>query len=287
MRSLLRWVGGKQRLLHKLLPLVPPHRFYMEGFGGAAALLFAKTPVEFEVYNDIDKNLYTLFKVLQDKEKFEEFRRLVYLTPYSRAFWKHCKELLETEADDVRRAWAFFITVRQGFGGKTTDWGFSVKTITRGMPKIVSGYLTTLENLDEIYQRVMRIQVENLDWRKLLEYYSGYDFDEEFIYLDPPYVLETRKCKFYEHEMTNEQHEELVDYLLTHKRRVLLSGYDNAIYAKLERHGWRKMVFKTTCSVVGRTRASVFQGVGACERNGAIRYECVWFNYTPPQSNLF
>lgn len=49
-----KWLGGKSKLVRKLLPLLPPHRVYVEAFGGAAALLLAKPPSPVEVFNDID-----------------------------------------------------------------------------------------------------------------------------------------------------------------------------------------------------------------------------------------
>ena len=35
------YLGGKFNLLNVLLPLIPPHRIYVEVFGGAASLLIA------------------------------------------------------------------------------------------------------------------------------------------------------------------------------------------------------------------------------------------------------
>ncbi len=33
-KSPLSWVGGKSRMVHKLLPLIPEHKTYVEVFGG-------------------------------------------------------------------------------------------------------------------------------------------------------------------------------------------------------------------------------------------------------------
>ena len=53
-------------------------------------------------------------------------------------------------------------------------------------------------------------------------------------YLDPPYVKDTRyqgqKTKEYHHEMTDDQHIELCEFIKTVKGYVILSGYDNEIY---------------------------------------------------------
>lgn len=61
LRSPIRWLGGKGLIVAKLLPLIPPHRIYVEPFGGGANLLLAKEPSLVEVYNDLDSGLVNFF----------------------------------------------------------------------------------------------------------------------------------------------------------------------------------------------------------------------------------
>lgn len=79
LRSPIIYFGGKGNLVKKLLKFIPRHYTYVEVFGGGASLLFAKEPSKVEVYNDIDGEVVNLFRVLRDKEKFEEFYRKVCL----------------------------------------------------------------------------------------------------------------------------------------------------------------------------------------------------------------
>lgn len=53
MNSPIKWVGGKSKLVNKLIPLIPSHKCYVEVFGGAGGMLFAKEPstVEMVVHN--------------------------------------------------------------------------------------------------------------------------------------------------------------------------------------------------------------------------------------------
>lgn len=88
-----------------------------------------------------------------------------------------------------------------------------------------------------------------------------------FVYLDPPYPLESRRSQqpLYRFEMTTEQHVLLLQTAIALPCPVILSSYPNALYDEwlLDRPGWRKVTFKT------RTR-----------RGPAT--EVLWLNYPPP-----
>ena len=62
-------------------------------------------------------------------------------------------------------------------------------------------------------------------------------------------MLSTRKGKAYSHEMTDDDHAELVELLLSIKGKAALSGYANPIYEPLESKGWARHDFKATCTV--------------------------------------
>src|SRR6185369_3224539 len=97
--------GGKHYMLKHLLKLIPPHKTYVEAFGGGGSLLFAKDPSPVEVYNDIDGNLVNFFRVLQNDTTFQEFYKLCICTPYSRELFYDIREAIKTEPDNVKRAW--------------------------------------------------------------------------------------------------------------------------------------------------------------------------------------
>jgi len=48
------YFGSKRQLLPKILPIIPPHKTYVEAFGGGAAVFFAKPPAERSILNDRD-----------------------------------------------------------------------------------------------------------------------------------------------------------------------------------------------------------------------------------------
>ena len=75
LRPPIKWIGGKATKTHHLLPYICEHRIYVEPFGGAAALLFAKEPSPVEIYNDINHGVVDFYRLLRDQRKFREFRK--------------------------------------------------------------------------------------------------------------------------------------------------------------------------------------------------------------------
>jgi DNA adenine methylase len=68
------WMCGKRRLADRFVPLSPLQECYVEVFAGGAALYFMRpqaAPVE--VLNDINGDLVTLYRVVQNH--LEEFVR--------------------------------------------------------------------------------------------------------------------------------------------------------------------------------------------------------------------
>jgi DNA adenine methylase len=269
-------------MVKKLLPLVPKHRIYVEVFGGGASLLLSKEPSLVEVYNDLDAGLVNLFRVIRDPDLFAEFHRRVQLIPYSRGEFNRYRELWsggQAPADPVENAVAFFVIARQSFGGCFgISWSMAVSASSRGMASTVSSWLSAIDLLPEVAERFLRVQIECLDWRRLLPIY---DTAETFFYLDPPYLPYTRKDGQYTHEMSESDHEDLVDALLDLKGKALLSGYANPLYTKLEAAGWRRRDFATVCFAAGRTRAIGIRGPGSATAK-APRTETVWANYDLP-----
>lgn len=284
LRSPIRLFGGKGRLVSRLLKYVPEHTYYLEAYGGGASLLFAKKPSKFEVYNDIDDDLVTFFRVIRDPEKFDKFLFKVSLTPYSRSEFYLCRDTLRDCTDDVERAYKFFILARMAFSGRigNASWSHAVSCISRSVSKVVSGYLSTIEMLPEIHARLMRVQIECLPALECIEKYgSAWGYDDSFIYLDPPYVRSTRRWGGYRYEMSDDDHKQLVEYLIKNQNRnkFMLSGYDNEIYKTLEMKGWKKICFDVGCNAVGKTRSAGLIGSGAVNKSNQRRVECIWMNY--------
>lgn len=73
------------------------------------------------------------------------------------------------------------------------------------------------------------------------------DPEEVFIYLDPPYPLDSRKSQrlVYPHEMTDKQHEDILEYIQGLPYKVAISTYPNKMYEEALGN-WRKKTFQST-----------------------------------------
>ncbi len=263
----------------KLLDLLPEHTRYVEVFGGGASLLFAKPPCAVETYNDLDGGLVNFFRVVRDPDLFPEFQRRAQLTPYARqeyndarAWWK---DPANANAEPLERAWNFYLVARMSFSGHFgASWSSVVALSRRGMAGTASNWLSVVANLPAIHKRLLRVQIENSDWRTILHRYNGPGY---LAYCDPPYVHETRSAGGYAHDaMTVEDHAEMVEALLAYDGSVMLSGYDHPVYQPLTEHpDWAKYTFETACSAAAKTRATGLQGQGAALAKQP-RTEIVW-----------
>ena len=62
MRSIVGRVGGKSKLKDYIISLIPNHKIYVEAFVGGGAVFFGKDKSDIEVVNDLDKDIYHIYK---------------------------------------------------------------------------------------------------------------------------------------------------------------------------------------------------------------------------------
>jgi len=149
-------------------------------------------------------------------------------------------------------------------GGIGHSWGYNVKTSSRNIAQGVGGYLSVIDELPLIHQRLFRVQIENDDFRKVI---PRYDYEDVFFYCDPPYIPETRYQGKYEYEMTLEDHKDLIELLLNIKGSAMLSCYYHPVYEPLIKAGCQRKDFQVVCSAVVRSKNSGLQGEGAVLEN--------------------
>lgn len=277
-KSALVRFGGKSRLASELVRLFPKHGVYVEPFAGACHVLFAKdrNVSSMEVINDLDSGLYAFYSVIVDPTKFERFHEIISRTPHCREFFEECRNTWRNTADEVLRAVKWFVVARQSYRGILgNSWQVDKQGYRNGTGKSVKVYLSAIEALRDMHERLKTASIEHKDFRKILKYY---DDKTTLFYLDPPYVPDTRRAKkVYEHEMSAPDHGELVELLLKIKGKAMLSGYPTPLYGALECAGWKKIEFDAYC-----TTSAVITRPNESEKDRKKRIkrtECVWMNY--------
>jgi len=99
-----------------------------------------------------------------------------------------------------------------------------------------------------------------------INFLQTYNFKgDELIYLDPPYLFETRRDKkdLYKYEYDTNDHIELLEFINGLECFVMLSGYESKLYSELlDPKKWHKFTFNAM------TRAGV-------------RTEALWCNFNP------
>lgn len=243
----LKYHGGTTYMSNNIISRMPKHIQYVEVFGGGLSILLAKDPTGVsEVVNDIYGHLMTFWFVLQNPDLFQRFKQLCEATPFSSEQWAQSRKKL-SNADPVIVAHAFFVLCRQSRQGLMKDFvTLSRNRVRRGLNEQVSSWLTAVDGLPEVHDRLKRVVI--LD-RDALEVIQQQDGQNTLFYLDPPYVKSTRVAQAaYEHEMTDQDHHQLVDVILKCSGKVMLSGYPNMIYQRLEAAGWDTVDFNVTKS---------------------------------------
>lgn len=235
-RPVLRWHGGKYMLADWIIAQIPPHRVYVEPFGGAASVLLRKPRSYAEVYNDLDSDVVNLFRVLRDPESAARLTADLRMTPFARAEF----ELAYVQAEcPVERARRLIIRSFMGFGsnGHAKATGFRANSNRSGTTP-ARDWVNYPDAIPDMVERLSGVVIEERD---ALDVMRAHDGAQTLHYVDPPYLPETRDAGGdYTHEMTVTDHERLLEGLQGLSGMVVLSGYPSPLYdAALD--GWERV----------------------------------------------
>jgi len=260
-RPLLRWHGGKWLLAPWIISEMPTHRVYVEPFGGAGSVLIRKSRCYAEVWNDLDGHVVNLFQVLRS-DRADELVQSLRLTPFaSEEFFG----AYEPTDDPLERARRLVIRSFMGFGsnGHNKSTGFRSNSNRSGTTP-AHDWINYPDSLVAVIKRLQGVVVLNRD---ACEVMSGHDGPETLHYVDPPYIMDTRSDagKDYAHELTDTDHENLLDFLDGLQGMVMLSGYPHDIYDDRLKH-WTRI-----------TRKALADGAKA-------RTEVLWLNPAAAQA---
>lgn len=260
-RPLLRWHGGKWILAPWVISYFPAHRVYVEPFGGAASVLMRKAPAYAEIYNDLDDDVVNLFRVLRS-DRAAELVNMLRLTPFAATEFAAAYEQSD---DDLERARRLVVRSYQGFGSNAVHRksGFRSNSNRSGTTP-AHDWANYPDALAAIVKRLRGVCILCRDASEVM---AAHDGPETLHYVDPPYVMATRTdtSDDYAHELTDDQHVNLLAFLRTLEGKVILSGYPCALYDDAL-PGWHRV-----------ERAALADGA-------RDRTEVLWMNFKPTKA---
>lgn len=163
--------GNKYPIRDVIIPLIPPHKRYVELFAGSGAIFWNKHKAEENILNDLDKQVVSQYHLLKkaplDPDKYELHLDTI---PKVKAFFNKTPR---TTADKL--LWEK-IRTSNGFSGKPV---VTVDNIYRP-----SNPANVLDNLVEYKDMLEGVKIENRDYADIVKKYDGRN---TFFFIDPPY----------------------------------------------------------------------------------------------------
>lgn len=254
-KPILRYPGAKWRIAPWIVSHFPSHYHYVEPYCGSAAVFFAKEPAPHEVLNDRNDAIVNLFQVM--REQGERLAWLLEMTPYAETEYTQYKNAYNDAGDPVERARRFVLCCWQSFasqvGGST---GWRCAKLAKHYQSRTGEWNAVPEKLLLALDRLKQAEIWNRPALKVIQDFNASDC---LVYADPPYLLETRAGRLYEHEMTSEEHVELLHTLNLHRGPAIISGYSHPLYDKHLKK-WRPVTISTQAE------------------HGNLRREMLWLN---------
>jgi DNA adenine methylase len=248
--------------IHSLEPEGYTHRNIVFG-GGLGEFWNWRCEGVSEAVNDANGELTNFYRVLAQTP--DRMLRQLWGTPFSQDVWTNAVHD-PPEADLLRRATRFFIKIRQSRQGLGKDFATPTRRTRRGMNENVSAWLSAVDGLPAVHERLRRVEIRNLDFAQFIQ---KYDHEKALFYCDPPYLHATRSTtgEYGPQEMTEDQHLSLINRLAGIKGKFMLSGYPSKLYEhaewvyKWKRHEKRVDNHASSAKIKER------------------KTECIWCNY--------
>tara|TARA_R110000851_G_C12929934_1_gene551183 strand:- start:36 stop:803 length:768 start_codon:yes stop_codon:yes gene_type:complete len=175
---ILRRLGNKKKIAKEIQTYFPKHKIYIEPFFGAGGMFFNKPKAKYNILNDLDSDVFNLFKVVIDD--LDKLVDAFYIMPIHSDLLEYWNNNIET--DPIKKALRFLLLSNFVLNGRGSSLrGSSTEESKQNISK----------NLHETHEYLNNAKVMNFDFRDLFKKISfrrQSDIDGAFIYSDPPYL---------------------------------------------------------------------------------------------------
>ena len=174
---ILRRLGNKKRMAHKIIPYFPPHKIFVSPFFGAGGMYFNKPKAKYNIVNDLDSDVFNLFQVVMNQK--EELEKAFYMMPIHSDLLEYWKKHEET--DPIKKALRFLFLSNFTYLGMQDTIKYGAEN-----PKKMF-----YDRIDRTFELLSDVQFNNKDFRKFLtsiSFRSEVEVNSSFIYNDPPFL---------------------------------------------------------------------------------------------------
>jgi DNA adenine methylase len=225
--------GGKSYLKSWIISHFPADYdklSYCEFCCGGCSVLLNKEVSNEEIINDIDKGVVSIFKALRDESK--EFIGKLKDISYKEETFTNALERSKDKFDDyIELAVNEYVLRRMSRGGMKRAFAWSDRE-RGGKPGDVNAWETMLKQLPLVADRIKKVTILNANFLSIAKIW---DDEKTLIYIDPPYLPETRtegSTDVYDHEMSVEDHINILNFIKDARSKIAISGYQSPLYNK-------------------------------------------------------
>ena len=156
---------------------------------------------------------------------------LFWYIPYSHSVYNNAVQNKAQNSLEQAVNYCIMLNMGHGFrtGGPVSGWKSDIHGRERAYA--AKNWASLPSRLEEAAARLRGVQIECMP---ALELIPKYRYKDVLLYLDPPYVLSSRAGGLqYAKEMSDADHEKLLEVILDHPGPVVLSGYDSDLYRNM------------------------------------------------------
>jgi DNA adenine methylase len=163
--------GNKYPIRDIIIPLIPPHKRYVELFAGSGAIFYNKDKADQNILNDLDKKTIANFRLIQnaplDPAKYAHQPKS--LSAVKHFFDHHGDSIADRLIHERIRSCS----------------GFSNQPVTKSKQiYVVKNVDRVLKLLGEYKDKLKGVKYENKDYEAVVK---KYDSPDTFFFIDPPY----------------------------------------------------------------------------------------------------
>jgi DNA adenine methylase len=136
--------------------------------------------------NDLDLEVYNLYKVLKRKKSANQLINELELLPIHSEIWKENKKYKEKKLSNVKRAMYFLLYSNFGYMGKGDTLNFGFDNSKRNLLNNINNFLKNIVNNPKTSVNFLNYSYENV--LSKISIRNEIEGDKVFVFADPPYV---------------------------------------------------------------------------------------------------